>query len=391
MLFDAFAQQDIVGKVLTQESSKPISFASIYINNTSIGTSSNEQGSFVIKNLKNKINELVITAVGYETVSLQIQLPLEKDLIITMKPKAIEIEEIVVLGYVKDGWQKWGVFFTESILGLGYHAEKTRIENPEVVQFRYDKNAKLLTAICSAPLKIKNDELGYLLTYDLTDFQMDFKENRLYFEGFAFFEDIGNNKSKFKKARKETYDISLMKFIRSTYQQRWEEDGYIVRKLVKKDNLVRLEALSTYKKLTDIVQKEYRNNWKLFYLSQKEYTEAQVSALQHQMRQPEKISYLMGIISTQDIIISEDVTQQWKEIRFDDFLYLIYPSEFQKSKNKMLKAAASQVSEIELLSGRNLIIDASGNFFPANQVVFNGYMVNYSKLAFLLPLDYQEN
>ncbi len=379
---------DINGVVKVKENHKPIPYASIYINNSSIGTSSDVDGKFKLTNLQQQSVELVVTAIGYQSLSMNVQLPLKEPLQILLELKAKEIEEIVVMGYVKDGWKKWGLFFTESLIGVGYNAEQTKIENSEVVKFRYDKEGKILTAFCEEPLIIHNKKLGYRITYDLTAFSYDFKMNALYFEGYAFFDDLGKGKKAFQRARKATYDVSLMKFIRSTYHKKWKQDGYIVRKLVKKDNQTRIEALAKHKEITSLVNEKYQKNWKLFYVSQKEISADYVQSLVKQSNQPPQISYLMGEMNPQDIIVNEDELKQLKELSFSDYLYVIYPAVFENAKDKMLQDASSQVSEVQLLSEERVLVDASGNFFPASNLFFHGFMVNFSKLAFVLPLDY---
>src|SRR5690606_36435401 len=117
-----------------------------------------------------------------------------------------------------------------------------------------------------------------------------------------------------------------------------------VRKLVKKDNEVRIKARKEYKAILDTVQKKYNGNWNLFYVSQKNVTESMMSTIRSQMAQPEQISYLMGVLKPEEIIEEEDHVNRLKKINYSDFLYLIFPAVFEKSKRKLLKKAASQVS-----------------------------------------------
>src|SRR5690606_31966799 len=112
-----------------------------------------------------------------------------------------------------------------------------------------------------------------------------------------------------------------------TYNKQWEQDGYIVRKLVKEDNAVRLEARQKYNAILDSVQKKYRGNWNLFYVSQKDYTEDKVNTIRKQMTQPEKISYLMGIMQPNEIIAAEDKEKGLMKINYADYLYIIYPAD----------------------------------------------------------------
>jgi len=381
------AQQVLKGKIINADDRMPIAGASIYINNSSLGTSSNKEGLFTL-NSPNNLVELVITSIGFEKRVLQIQLPLQQDLTVALMEKSTSIEEIVVTNYLKDGWKEWGSFFTENLIGVGDFADDCKILNHEVVKFKFDKKANVLTAICTEPLIIKNNALGYELTYDLGAFKMDFRSNMFFFEGFAFFKDFGKGKSKFKRNRSDSYMLSMNRFVSSTYNKSWDKDGYVVRKLVKKDNEVRIEARKKHKEIMDTIQKKYAGNWNLFYASQKEITQDKVSTIQKQMSQPEKISYLMGIMQPQEIIEVEDPETKLKKIKYPDFLYIIYPADFAKSKSKLLQKASTEVSELYIVDDEGIIIEQQGGYFPTANWILSGYAVAYSKLAYLLPLDY---
>lgn len=62
----------IKGQLLDNESSEPIPFASIYLKNTALGTTSNTEGYFVFHiPVKNKSEMIVISAMGYSSVEKQ--------------------------------------------------------------------------------------------------------------------------------------------------------------------------------------------------------------------------------------------------------------------------------------------------------------------------------
>lgn len=383
-----YSQQLIKGKVIDAESRSVIAGASIYINNSSLGTSSNKEGAFSL-NTSNNIFELVITNMGYDKQIIQVQLPLEKELLIQLKQKSTAIEEVVVRNYLKDGWKEWGNFFVENLIGIGDFADECEILNPEVVKFHFNKKENVLVAVCTEPIIIRNKALGYELTYDLANFNMNFSTKMFFFEGYAFFKDLGKGRSKYRKNREDAYMLSMNRFVSSTYHKSWAKDGYIVRKLVKKENEVRVNARKKYAEIKKTVDRDFNGNWKLFYASQKEFSEDQVNTLNKQMIQHEKISYLMGVMQPEEIIVNEDKERMLKEVLYQDYLYIIFPSSFEKSNRKLLKKAASQVSELFLAEPEGVIIESQGSYFPTSNWILSGYAVGYSKLAYLLPLDYQ--
>src|SRR5260370_25695041 len=61
--------QEIKGKVIDAESGKPIIGASVYLNGTYKGTSSNKEGSFIINSTERNI-PLIVSYVGYESQTI---------------------------------------------------------------------------------------------------------------------------------------------------------------------------------------------------------------------------------------------------------------------------------------------------------------------------------
>src|SRR5687768_2507446 len=68
----AFAQQaamvTLTGKVIDEKTGKPLPFANVFINNSTIGTNSDENGNYRLPNLAVGNLEMVVSFLGYETV-----------------------------------------------------------------------------------------------------------------------------------------------------------------------------------------------------------------------------------------------------------------------------------------------------------------------------------
>ena len=58
----------IKGKIVNSADGKPIPKCSIFINNSSIGTSADENGEFELTNIPAGQHELVISSIGFERV-----------------------------------------------------------------------------------------------------------------------------------------------------------------------------------------------------------------------------------------------------------------------------------------------------------------------------------
>jgi len=85
--------QVITGKVIDAESSKPIAGASIYLNGTSTGATSANDGSFMLNTAETNI-PLIISCIGYSSQTLTGYAG--KNLNISLKPKHSELREVVI-------------------------------------------------------------------------------------------------------------------------------------------------------------------------------------------------------------------------------------------------------------------------------------------------------
>ena len=104
-----FSQTLIKGKVTDAVTGKELPSVSIFINNSSIGTISDERGNFTLKVKTGQRLEIIASSIGYESVVENISPEnILQTLFIKMKQKSAEMEQVIVQSYEKDGWNKWG-------------------------------------------------------------------------------------------------------------------------------------------------------------------------------------------------------------------------------------------------------------------------------------------
>ena len=100
------------GAVKDSAGGKPLAGVSVFLNNTSRGTVTRADGSFLLPAIPKGSYQLVISAIGYETVVMDIngaRLPGHLD--ITLHQKATELAAVTVEPYDPNGWSKWGEIF----------------------------------------------------------------------------------------------------------------------------------------------------------------------------------------------------------------------------------------------------------------------------------------
>ena len=231
----AFSQSVLKGRVISEENKKPLTSVSVYLNNTSIGTTTDEEGQFILRGIPQGKFSLVATSVGFETYTILLDMrELPKDFQIIMKPKADQLEGFSVLPTDPNGWEKYGKYFMILMIGTTPNSNNTKLTNPEVVKFRLNEG-NYLTAFAKEPLKITNYALGYEIEYKLEEFEVNLNTALVNYTGYAFYKDMGlkhpNRVRRYSEARFETYKGSLLHFMRSFYANDLEVQGFEMRSL----------------------------------------------------------------------------------------------------------------------------------------------------------------
>jgi hypothetical protein len=224
--------QNIKGKV-TNSYNEPIAGASVYLDGTTIGTSSDSEGLFEIT-AKNKYNTLLIVRfLGYEDII--VSNPYEKEFYtFILVPKTDVIETVVI---VKDGFtrkQKLQLF-REQFLGTTKYGKACKIVNEDAIDFNFDLDTFLFTATSSDPIKIENPELGYIIEFDLQEFYVKFSFKTIksinaiqsMFLGTVKYTDISSDE-KIIKNRNDVYFGSSMHFFKSIIDNSWSAKNFIL-------------------------------------------------------------------------------------------------------------------------------------------------------------------
>ena len=227
----------IFGKVIDSATKATLSGASIFAQNTTQGTISNNEGKFFIR-LPNGGYDLVISYTGYEKKILRIshtqQMPDTMVIELPQQDKALTEVAVVASNEVPDGWAKYGKFFSQHFIGTTPNAAKTEIQNPEALRFFYTKKRNRLKVTAKEDLVIMNRSLGYRIKYQLDSFSYDYNTNISQYTGNPFFEELDSTeevKSNWAKNRARTYLGSRLHFMHAYYDSILTDEGFVVEKL----------------------------------------------------------------------------------------------------------------------------------------------------------------
>jgi hypothetical protein len=227
----------IHGKVVDEKSGAVLSNASVFCQNTTTGTITDNDGHFVLR-MNNGGYDLVISYTGYETQVMRVSNSTkDKDsLLIQLRTENKSLGEVAVTGsaMVADGWNKYGQFFLDNFIGTSTNASQCSIENKDSIVFYFYKKRNKLKVKSKAPIVIINQALGYKIQYQLDSFVNDYNTHISSYTGYPLFENLtgtAEDQQRWSKNRYRTYIGSRLHFMRSWYDSTLSTEGFQVETL----------------------------------------------------------------------------------------------------------------------------------------------------------------
>lgn len=232
----SFAQKskknDVSGIVFDKETGEPIPTANVYISQTTVGTYTKHDGTFVFSTHLSGMHTLVISYVGYKTQTKELNFYTTKNpyFEIELSLDPIEMDEVEVTASNKD-WKEYFQLFRKNFIGETSIASDTEIENPYVVEFDKDEYGNLV-AHAQRPLIIVNNALGYKLSVDLIEFRWPQNGNPGYYLFHANYKEMEAEREwqerRWQRNRRDVYRGSFEHFLSSLYNGNLKENDYQV-------------------------------------------------------------------------------------------------------------------------------------------------------------------
>lgn len=225
-----YAQATIQGKITDAQTGRPLAGVNVFLSGTKMGAATNDAGFFRLYGIPAGGYRLVVSIIGYELKIVDIVVGHGKSVEINfkLKPTVYQLPKL----YVRNLGEEWKdnlERFTDHFIGREGWADSVIILNPEVLVF--DKNWwGRLTAEALAPLQIKNEALGYTITYYLKDFSQAGGTTK--WDGEPLFTEMkpaGPAQAAYwKHNRKQAFYGSLRHFLLALIHHRLDEDGFIL-------------------------------------------------------------------------------------------------------------------------------------------------------------------
>lgn len=339
--FIAKGQFTVTGTVIDSATREPLASASVFCQNTTLGTATNKQGEFSLS-LKSGGFDLIISYTGYLTQMLRISGSDNNKLEILLVKEDKSLGEVIIKNNneVADGWEKYGDFFIKNFIGSTPNAAQCTLNNKEVLKFYYFKRSNKLKVLATELVQISNKALGYDLRYQLDSFVYYFNTDINSYRGYCLYTEMDGSDS-LKKLwalnRTKAYYGSKLHFMRSYYDSTLTEDGYAIDMLDENNE-------TKFNKVTDPYDTLYYG--------------ALDSTLQIEIWYPKKIS----------------ITYTKKK-----------PEPEYLKKFGLPKNVSTQISYIDLKDA--IVIKENGYYYNQKDWVNQGYW-SWKNLADQLPYDY---
>ncbi len=378
----------IRGRVVNGADRSPLSNASVFLSNATIGDKTAVDGTFTLRNVKPGKYNLVVSIVGFETLSQVVEvgggnINLADILLFAKTILLSEVKIKPVFDATRERNYNW---FKDEFLGTSDLAKECKILNPEVLDLDYDETNHILKASSSDYLQIKNDLLGYKIKYQVNSFSMEDKdiiEKKVFYQGPVFFEELKGTPSmqrRWQRRREEVYENSPMHFLRSALSDRIEQEGFRVQQVAIYANPDRpsdelIEAnIRLYKELKTGAGRDSLSFW------------VKKSKL------PKTFQKLMPFpLKKQDLINDTDRPGQYAFGCDNDRLYVAY----NKARHFHINDQFRYLYNAGNTENTLITFNSPEAFFNSNGVIINPYSTMYygvwgrNRVAELLPIDYE--
>ena len=222
-------QETLSGTVKDKTTKAPIPGAIVFIDNSLVETTTDDQGNFKLENIPPGYNQLVVAHGAHKTYTgklkgvrvINIQLTedaYKKELLETNPAKSRQ-------------WKRYYQQFEKSFLGYSANAKLAEIKNPEVLMFEKDKGGAIW-GYSVGILEVENRGLGYTIHAQLD--RVEIRNKQISFTGSSFYSELSSTNSaeqdQWIKRREKTYLGSREHFLYTLKTNQLSQMGFEIYK-----------------------------------------------------------------------------------------------------------------------------------------------------------------
>lgn len=207
----------VSGIVKDARDQKALPGAVVFINNTSIFTTSNEKGEFALTGIAPGFADLSIYKEGYQLFKNAIRIQVDKAYKLNLPLTPLEEKPKAVKPKIDDEYKKNQQWFERGFFGTTPNAASCKIVNLKAISF--SRVGDVLNVAASEPIVVDNQALGFRLTYYLQGFDAGVENVNV--QGLVRFDTIATKDSQ----QRETWERNRLK----TY---WGSERHLFKALV---------------------------------------------------------------------------------------------------------------------------------------------------------------
>lgn len=359
----------ICGNIIDAETREPIAYANIFITNSSIGTASDKNGYFELRNIPHGRYEIIASVIGYEVLKANVGVynTERRNFRFEMYKNPIEMKEVVVKGKRSFKRRRQLAHFRKNFLGSSQNGKKSYITNEEVI--RFEEKGDMLLAYAYEPLEIINNGLGYKILYVLEEYIQTSQEIK--FTGYDHFIEqtatTYHDSVDWPENRKNTYLGSQRHFLTTICENYEMTNGDTTTRPIKKDwgDIIDYRTKVTYADSSHIEDEG-------FFVIQMKYLQG-----------PNKFRF-SNLVNT-NWFLSEAENENEMYLKFYIFLQVEYDNEFYPFNR--LAGESRRISWIQLTCD-STVVDKRGRYFDKYAIQTRGLWSN-ERVADMLPFDYK--
>ena len=227
------------GTVLDAVSREPIPDAYLFVSNSLLSDSTDQEGAFAISGFGAGNFTFVVVASGYETVIDNLRLTYkggDQSIQIYLKPSEGEAPSTRSASETTEDRKKHLSTFNEFFLGVSSNAKNCEIVNPEILRFERDPQKNAFKASADELLIVDNHALGYRLHMLLQQFEVypSSRDRSIRYSilvGFTEMEsDSKRDNRRWRRNRRDAYRGSERHFLTALTSNELADEGYALMK-----------------------------------------------------------------------------------------------------------------------------------------------------------------
>ena len=220
-------QSTLSGKVIDKESGEPIFGANIFIENSTLGTTSDLDGRYEIDGIRTSFKNIVVSHLAFKSQTIPLNEQRQIDFL--LEPKIRELNAVEIEGARDRKWKRLYKKFEESFIGNSKNAKSITVNNPWVMDLMKNKDGDL-TGSSLDLLEIENRATGYEIQFFVESFNQS--GDQVSYSGKPLFTPLKPSSQAetdaWEEARLRTYLGSKQHFLYALINDRLQEEGFSI-------------------------------------------------------------------------------------------------------------------------------------------------------------------